>query len=129
MKQGMTASACKPLEWEVPTLQSPRFFITRALEQVLTVQLDAEKCNAMQDSVAIKIFTDAAGFLNEERAYGIKAVVEAVGRAPTFIRNKDCSAMMPNGWPFPPFTIAEKGQSLEVWMQSYSADPITSMQV
>jgi hypothetical protein len=100
-----------------------------SLQPMVTVQLDTEQCNAMQDSVAIKIFTDAAGFWNEERAYGIKAVAEAVGRAPTFTRNEDCSAMMPNGWPFPPFTIAEKGQSLEVWMQSYSADPITSMQV
>ena len=79
--------------------------------------------------MAIKLFTDAAGFANEERAYGIKAVAEAVGTSPTFMPNSDLSAMMPNGLPFPPYTVAEKGQPLDVWMGSYSADPITSMQV
>ena len=83
----------------------------------------------MQDAVAIKIFTDPAGFANEERAYGIKALAEAVGTTPTFMKNEDRSAVMPNGWPFPPFTVAEKGQPLDVWMRSYSADPITGMQV
>ena len=83
----------------------------------------------MQDAVAIKIFTDPAGFANEERAYGIKAIAEAVGTTPTFMKNEDRSAVMPNGWPFPAYTVAEKGQPLDVWMRSYSADPITSMQV
>lgn len=83
----------------------------------------------MQDAVAIKIFTNAAGFANEERAYGIKSVADAVGTCPSFMRNADRAAVMPSGWPFPPFTIAEKGQPLNTWMSSYSADPITSMQV
>ena len=83
----------------------------------------------VQDVVAIKFFTDLAGFANEQRVYGIKAVSEAVGAVPAFMRNSDSSALMPNGWPFPPFTVAEKGQPLDVWMRSYSADPITSMQV
>ena len=83
----------------------------------------------MQDAVAIKFFTEPAGFANEQRAYCIKAVAEAVGAVPALMPNSDCSAVMPNGWPFPPYTVAEKGQPLDVWMGSYSADPITSMQV
>lgn len=82
----------------------------------------------LQDAVTIKIFTDPNGFANEERAYGIKAIAEACTK-PTFFANEDRTAMMPNGWPFPPFTVSEKGQPLDVWMSSYSADPITSMQV
>jgi hypothetical protein len=84
---------------------------------------------AVQDAVAIKFFTDPAGFANEQRAYGMKAVAEAVGTRPTFFANEDRAAVMPNGWPFPPFTVSEKGQPLHVWMNSYSADPVTSMQV
>ncbi|NJR41440.1 MAG: hypothetical protein HC767_01040 [Akkermansiaceae bacterium] len=82
----------------------------------------------VQDVVAIKFFTDPAGFANEERAYSIKAVAEAVGSLPVFMRNENSAAVMPSGWPFPPFTVSEKGQPLDVWMRGYSADLVTSMQ-
>ena len=58
---------------------------------------------AMQDVVAIKIFADPAGFANEERAYGIKALAEVVGQTPTFSNNEDRGMMMSNGLPFPPY--------------------------
>ena len=83
----------------------------------------------MQDAVAIKFFTEPAGFANEQRAYCIKAVAEAVGAVPALMPNSDCSAVMPNGWPFPPYTVAPKGQPLDVWMERFAADTITSMQV
>lgn len=84
---------------------------------------------AVQDPVAIKIFTDTAAYANEQRAYNIKAVAEAVGTPPIFMTNSDGSTAMPSGEPFPPFTVAEKGQPLDMWMERFSADPITSMQV
>ena len=84
---------------------------------------------AVQDMVAIKFFTDPVGFANEHRAYNIKSVAEAVGMSPIFMDNDDCSSKMPNGLPFPPYTVTEKGQPLDVWMERHAADPITSMQV
>jgi hypothetical protein len=83
----------------------------------------------MQYVVALKFFTDPAGFANEERAYGIKAVSDALGALPAFISNQDRCALMPNGWPFPPFTVSDKGQPLDEWMKRFTADPVTSMQV
>jgi hypothetical protein len=82
-----------------------------------------------QNPVAIKIYTDPVGFFNEERAYCMKLVTEAAGVPPTFMRNTDGYAAMPNGMPFPPFTVSEKGQPLDMWLERFSADPITSMQV
>lgn len=82
----------------------------------------------VQDAVALKFFTDAAGFANEQRAYSMPAITQALD-APTFMNNADRAAVMPSGLPFPPFTVAEKGQSLEVWLRSFSADAITTMQV
>ena len=79
----------------------------------------------VQDVVAIKIFTDPAGFANEERAYGVLAVAEVAGPTPTFSKNEDCSMMMPNGLPFPPYTVAGKGKPLDVLTQ----DPNSCMQV
>lgn len=75
--------------------------------------------------MAIKIFTEDTGFANEERAYDIKAIAEAAGASPIFSRNEDCCMMMQNGLPFPPYTVAERGQPLDVLVQ----DPFTCMQV
>jgi hypothetical protein len=107
---------CKPRKYKLPLhFKAP---LTLALTLVL-----------LQDAVAIKFFTDPAGFANEQRAYDIKAVAEAVGAHPTFWRNDDRAALMPNGWPFPPFTVSSKGQPLGAWISKFEADSITSMQV
>ena len=79
--------------------------------------------------MAIKIFTDPAAFVNEQQVYSIEAVADAVGVNPTFMKTDDGTALMPSGQPFPPFTVSERARSLEVWMNSYAADTITSMQV
>jgi hypothetical protein len=83
----------------------------------------------VQSPVMIKIFTDPVAFSNEEQAYGLSLVEEAVEVAPTFIDNADGGAVMPNGLPFPPFSISDKGEPLNVWLERCSIDPITSMQV
>lgn len=84
---------------------------------------------AVQDPVAIKIFTHLKAFANEQRAYNLKAVVDAVGVPPTFVPNKDGKIMMPKGTPYPPFMVTAKAQPLDNWVTRFGADSITSMQV
>ena len=83
----------------------------------------------MQDAVAVKIFTDPAGFANEQRVYRVRAVADAVGSPPILMNNKDGTAASPCGWRFPPFTVADRGQPLDAWLACYKADILTCVQV
>jgi hypothetical protein len=123
--------ACRSLcmgscAFNFPTSGSTSVFLPRGQRRAHS---DLTRKNAVQDSVALKFFTDSAGFANEQRACSNPAVAEAIGSPPVFILNSDCAAMMPTGIPFPPFTVSEKGQPLDVWMKRFRADTITSMQV
>lgn len=88
-----------------------------------------EQHTYLQDPIALKIYTDSTAFENERRAFEITSVARAISTAPTFMKNDDGVALMPSGQPFPPFIVTEQARSLEVWLQSYSADLITSLQV
>lgn len=83
----------------------------------------------MQDEVAIKLYTNTAGFSNEQILYAKKEVVQAAGKPPAFVNNADRTAVTPYGFVFPPFTVAEKAQPLAEWNKRFQADVITSMQV
>jgi hypothetical protein len=82
-----------------------------------------------QDEMAIKLFTNTAGFAAEQAAYGHSSIADAVGTPPLFVNNADRIACTPYGFVFPPFMVTERGQPLSEWMSTYSADMVTSMQV
>ena len=83
----------------------------------------------MQDAVVLKVFTDPAGFANEQRVYRIRAVADAVGSPPVLMNNKDGAAASPSGWRFPAFTVADRGKPLDAWLACYTADMLTCVQV
>ena len=83
----------------------------------------------MQERVAIKIYTNAAGFSNEQVLYGKQEVQDAAAVPPMFVNNADRCAVTPYGFVFPPFTVTEECQPLSQWLKTFQADFITSMQV
>ena len=72
----------------------------------------------LQETVAIKIFTNQQCFANERRIYHSKEIASALGTAPTFYNNHDKGACTPYGYIFPPFTIYDECKSLESVMRS-----------
>jgi hypothetical protein len=92
------------------------------------VVVPVEHLMSMQDPVAIKFYTNMAAYANEKMIYAIPAIADQLGAVPALMDNADGAARSPSGFVFPPHSIAEQGQSLEVWLQQFTTDIVTSMQ-
>ena len=79
-----------------------------------------------------------AGCCGSEHLHGPRGVYERTaslsnqgggrccGIPPILMHHKDGAAVAPSGWTFPPFTVAERGQPLDAWIASYTADIVES---
>ena len=83
----------------------------------------------MREGVAIKFFLDRHAFAVEQHLFSL-APLQAALAVPVLNGNGEGHARSPQGYVFPPHSVAEVAQPLETWMaDTHSGDFITCMQV
>jgi hypothetical protein len=72
----------------------------------------------LQFLVVLKIFTNEAAFRADKGMHSLPQVSGAVGAGALFFDNKDKAATCHfSGFVFPPYSLSEHEETLEVWLQ------------
>lgn len=83
----------------------------------------------MQEKFAIKFFMDKKAFDIEQQLFSLPSIRSALP-APAFLANVDGAVRSPQGYVFPPHTVAPAAEPLEKWMSSqHYSDFVTVFQV
>lgn len=84
----------------------------------------------MQDQVAIKFFIDRHAFDIEQHLFSLEPLKASFVAPTAWCTNVDGAVRSPQGYIFPPHTVADVGEPLETWMAGENAaDFITCIQV